>query len=516
MKNLLLLTIFLCANLIFSQTSTPPAVGDGSVGTPYQIASIDNLYWLSQTSSVWAKYFVQTQDIDAIGDSLWDSGKGFTTIGNATTYFTGNYNGQGHFVSHLFIIRASTDYIGLFGITSNSNISNLGVINVNVTGLHETGGLIGYNMGNVTSCYSTGSVAGNQYTGGLMGLNSRNVNTSYSTCNVSGTASTYGGFCGFNGGTVLNCYSTGNINSISYDAAGFISWNYNGTTRNCYSTGIVSVTNNGFIGYSPIGVVSANFFDQTTSLQTSGYGATAKTTAEMKTTSTFTAAGWDYNIWNIDPAVNNGYPYLKWQNPSGTPLPVELFSFTANVSDSRSVKLNWETKTEINTTKFIIERKSNLTSWVAVASVNASGETNSPKQYSFITKNLQADNYQFRLKMIDNDGSFKYSKTIETIIASPDNFELSRNYPNPFNPSTKINYTLPVDSKVTLEVFNIVGVKVGQLVNAFQPAGYYSVDFNSASVKTSVSTGVYFYRITASDIVNKTIFSAVKKMILIK
>jgi hypothetical protein len=61
-----------------------------------------------------------------------------------------------------------------------------------------------------------------------------------------------------------------------------------------------------------------------------------------------------------------------------------------------------------------------------------------------------------------------------------------------------------------------VGVKVGQLVNAFQTAGYYSVDFNSSSISRSVSTGVYFYRITASDNVNKTNFSSIKKMILIK
>jgi len=236
----------------------------------------------------------------------------------------------------------------------------------------------------------------------------------------------------------------------------------------------------------------------------------------MKSYATFTTAGWDINIWNLDAGVNDGYPYLKWQNPSGSPMPVELFSFTAIVSNGRNIKLNWETKTELNSSKFIIENKSALTSWESVASVNASGESNSPKYYSFTIKNLQADNYQFRLKMIDNDGSFTYSKTIETAISLPDNFELSQNYPNPFNPSTKINYTLPFDSKVTLEIFNIAGVRIGQLVNDQQSAGYYSVDFNSSSVGRNISTGVYFYRITASDNVNKTNFSSVKKMILIK
>ena len=517
MKNFILLSVFLCSNLIFAQTSTPPAVGDGSSGSPYQIASIDNLYWLSQTSTEWTKYFVQTADINAIGDSLWDSGQGFTPIGNSYTHFEGNYNGQGHIISHLFINRSSTDYVGLFSWASNpSNISNLGVTSVNITGQYFTGGLIGFNGYLVSNCFSTGTVVGYEYSGGFIGTNTGTVNTSYSTCSISGISDTYGGFMGHNAGTVLNCYSRGNNGSTAGNASGFISRN-DGTIRYCYSTGSINgSTTNGFGGLSSYGTVSANFFDQTTSLQISGYGATAKITSEMKTSATFTTSGWDGAIWNIDPAVNDGYPYLKWQNPSGTPLPVELFSFTANVSNGRNIKLKWETKTELNSSKFIIENKSALTSWESVASVNASGESNSPKYYSFTIKNLQADNYQFRLKMIDNDGSFTYSKTIETAISLPDVFTLSQNYPNPFNPSTKINYSLPYDSKVTLEIFNIAGVRIGQLVNDQQSAGYYSVDFNSSSVGRNISTGVYFYRITASDNVNKTNFSSVKKMILIK
>ena len=463
------------------------------------------------------KIFLQTADIDAIGDSLWDSGQGFTPIGNTTTNFTGNYNGQGYFVNHLFINRVMS-YVAIFGVASaSSSISNLGAINVNISATHFAAGLVGGNLGTVSNCYSTGNINSYQYSGGFIGINSGTVNNCYSTCNYIGNYSVFGGLIGNNCGNVTNCYSRGNVTvSTSADNGGFTSWN-SGTIINCYSTGSINArTTNGFNGSSSYTTISGSFFDQTTSLQTTGYGATGETTSQMKTAATFTAAGWDKNIWYVDPEVNNGYPYLKWQNPSGTPLPVELFSFTANVSDGRSVKLNWETKTELNTNRFIIERKSVLTDWESLASVNASGESNSPKHYSFTTKNLQADNYQFRLKMIDNDGTFKYSKTIETAILLPDNFTLSQNYPNPFNPSTKINYTLPFDSRVTLEVFNIAGVKISQLVNEVQPAGYHSVDFNSSSVDRNISTGVYFYRITASAIVNKTNFSSVKKMILIK
>jgi hypothetical protein len=151
-------------------------------------------------------------------------------------------------------------------------------------------------------------------------------------------------------------------------------------------------------------------------------------------------------------------------------------------------------------------------SWVNVGFVKAAVLSNSPKQYSFTDKNLQAGKYQYRLKMIDNDGSFEYSKIVETEVASPKNFELSQNYPNPFNPSTKINYQLPVDAKVLMEVYNIAGQKVIELVNQEQSAGYYTVDFGASKL----SSGVYIYHIVASDKATGNNFSAIKKMMLLK
>jgi hypothetical protein len=92
------------------------------------------------------------------------------------------------------------------------------------------------------------------------------------------------------------------------------------------------------------------------------------------------------------------------------------------------------------------------------------------------------------------------------------NYSLSQNYPNPFNPSTRINYNLPSDFWVTLDIYNITGERISQLVNEEKSAGYYSVVFGSSKL----SSGVYFYKITA---VNKTTgnnFSSIKKMILLK
>ena len=195
--------------------------------------------------------------------------------------------------------------------------------------------------------------------------------------------------------------------------------------------------------------------------------------------------------------------------------PVELSSFTSIVN-GRNVNLNWVTKTEKNSDKFIIEKQTISGTWEAIGSVKAAVLSNSTKQYSFSDKNLNTGNYQYRLKMVDNDGSFTNSSVTEVSVSSPKNFELLQNYPNPFNPSTKISYNLPSDSRVTLEVYNVLGVRIGQLVNQDQSAGYYSVDFNSFSLNKGVSSGVYLYKITTVDKVTGNSFSAIKKMMLLK
>jgi hypothetical protein len=192
-------------------------------------------------------------------------------------------------------------------------------------------------------------------------------------------------------------------------------------------------------------------------------------------------------------------------------LPVELSSFTS-ITNGRNVQLNWETKTEKNSDKFVIEREVSGANWEAIGSVKAAVLSNSPKQYSFTDNNLQSGKYQYRLKMVDNDGSFSYSSIEAAEVTVPHGFAVSQNYPNPFNPSTKIDYQVPVDAKVILEVYNIAGQKVVELVNKEQSAGYYTVDFGASNL----SSGVYIYRLAASNKATGINFSSIKKMMLLK
>jgi len=91
----------------------------------------------------------------------------------------------------------------------------------------------------------------------------------------------------------------------------------------------------------------------------------------------------------------------------------------------------------------------------------------------------------------------------ETVV---ENFTLSNNYPNPFNPSTKIEYSLPTNEYVSLKVYDIIGREVATLINKQQSAGNHDVHFNASNL----TSGVYFYKIEAGS------FASVKKMLLLK
>ena len=230
----------------------------------------------------------------------------------------------------------------------------------------------------------------------------------------------------------------------------------------------------------------------------------------MKTNTTFLNADWDTEIWNIGDGINDGYPYLDWQYPDGTPLPVELSSFSATTIGS-IVKLSWQTATEINNYGFEVERKSNVNGqmsdeWTKIGFVNGNGNSNSPKNYSFVDDNVTAGIYSYRLKQIDNDGQFEYSKAIEIGLTASDKFELSQNYPNPFNPNTSIKFTLSEAGNVKLKVYNLLGQEVKTLANEYKEAGAYTINFDASNL----TSGMYIYKIEAGS------FTQTRKMTLIK
>jgi Secretion system C-terminal sorting domain len=195
-------------------------------------------------------------------------------------------------------------------------------------------------------------------------------------------------------------------------------------------------------------------------------------------------------------------------------LPVELTSFTYTTV-SNSIKLEWETATELNNNHFEIERRDLSPYWVKIGEIQGAGNSNSPKQYFFLDKQLPSDGkYYYRLKQVDNDGQIKYSNEIEANVNFiPSVYSLENNFPNPFNPSTVIRYSLPFDSNVKLTVYNSLGqVVVDELSAGFKKTGTYDINFNAYSL----NSGIYFYSIRANSTDGKHSFSFTKKMILMK
>ena len=192
--------------------------------------------------------------------------------------------------------------------------------------------------------------------------------------------------------------------------------------------------------------------------------------------------------------------------------PVELSAFNVSAKSS-FVQLSWKTVSETNSFMFDIQRKTDKTDWAKIGEVIAAGNSNSPKDYSFTDRKLTSGKYLYRLKMIDSDGSYQYSNIVDAEISMPKEFSLLQNYPNPFNPSTTIDYSLPADSRVTLELYSLIGEKVADLVNKEQTSGFYSYYFNTSNL--NLTSGVYLYKLTAVSKSND-VFSQSMKMLLLK
>jgi hypothetical protein len=186
------------------------------------------------------------------------------------------------------------------------------------------------------------------------------------------------------------------------------------------------------------------------------------------------------------------------------PIPVELTSFTANVSGV-NVELNWTTATETNNRGFEIERKI-FSDWENVGFVQGAGTTVEKNIYSFMDRNLNAGNYVYRLKQIDFDGTFEYSNEIEVEVGEITSYSLDQNYPNPFNPSTIISFRLANAGYVSLAVYDVLGNIVLTLLNEDRQAGAHSIEFDGSSL----SSGVYYYQLKSGS------FVETKKMTLIK
>lgn len=329
-----------------------PPVITGTESNPIQIydfTQLNNLRnFLGATHS--GKYYKLMNDIDASPTST----SNWVPIGNSSSYFYGNFDGDGHSISNLRLASYGT-YHGLFGYTaSGSMIKNLSMgsgcfilgdahtgsivgynagsiencssaATVNIGNASNGGGIVGTNPGTVSYCTFTGTVSRSadgvnaNALGGIVGSNgsSGTVSRCKSSANISGSLWT-GGIAGWNDGSISMCESTGSISAYSNSNGGLVGQNNsnisnsysrcnvsgaqnsgglvgnhgNGTISNSYSTGTVAGNPRGGLIGARSGTVTNSFWDTQTSGIATSYGGTGKTTLEMQTQSTFT--GWDF------------------------------------------------------------------------------------------------------------------------------------------------------------------------------------------------------------------------------
>jgi hypothetical protein len=317
--------------------------GTGTLDDPFLISTPEDLDSMRLYYYDWDKHFLLTADINMAAytytTALIAPDEKSLSSGFQGTTFTGVFDGAGFKVINLIIDTAGigNDFLGLFGaIDSTGTVENLGVEDVNITGGNDSrylGGLVGFNRGTISNCFSTGSVtSGNnsRELGGLVGYNTSPISNCFSTASVTGgdNSDYLGGLVGFNYGAISDCYSTSSVagGDNSRTLGGLVGKNYvPGTISNCYAVGSVAAGNNsialgGLAGSNAsTGTISNCLWDVNTSGLDTSAGGIGKTTIEMQTMSTFTDAGWDFTtpVWKI--CENVDYPRLAWEK---IPAPV--------------------------------------------------------------------------------------------------------------------------------------------------------------------------------------------------
>ena len=460
----------------------PNFKGNGTEEDPYQVATLSNLSWVSQNSSMWSSYFIQTSDLDASITATWDdsddnndgnkyndpndltmdgSNDGFSPIGNKGVNFTGVYDGQGYGISNITINRPTSKYVGLFGtikgvVEKESLVKDLSLKNVTVTGSGYVGGFVGKNLsGRFSHCSSEGKVSSNSttgYIGGFVGYNAgpeSRISNCYSNVEVvsSGSGKYIGGFVGRNRSyaEIDKSYSLGTVSSEGDKVGGFLGHIALGKISNCYSMGSITSSSSA----SSVGGFCGAIYEGTLE-----YCYSVGANLSHKTKGFLGSEGGSGNVY-----LNNYLDTLA-SGCNQSALEIAASGKTTSEMKNKSTYTGWDF---INT-------------WV-----------------------IDGDNYPMLKEILV---SVKEDKMVEM----PSEYLLEQNYPNPFNPTTVIRFAIPKQSHVKLSVYNIIGEQVSELVNGNLSSGYHEVNFNASNL----ASGMYIYRISVGSYVE------VKKMLLLK
>ncbi|MGH2271296.1 GLUG motif-containing protein [Anaerohalosphaeraceae bacterium U12dextr] len=305
--------------------------GDGSAGNPYQVSTAEQLVAIDSDPAVLDKHFIQTADIDLDpalpGNMVFSTAVIARDTDNTNDYtfegvaFSGSYDGNGFAIRNLTITAtAGEDFLGLFGYVEDGLLYRIRLENAAIhcegtasNWCRNIGGLVGRYTDSapattIRDCSVDASITlkNAETAGGLIGhLLIGSAWRCFAAVSIQGSdqAQHLGGLIGtlYNASVLSDCYAEGQIHGTR-NIGGLVGWNPDSELRNCWASVAVSGTQNvgGLVGNNTTSKASGLFWDKTVSGTTKGAGIgyttgmAGKTTAEMQTQATFTAAGWDF------------------------------------------------------------------------------------------------------------------------------------------------------------------------------------------------------------------------------
>ena len=396
--------------------------------------------------------YVLINDIDCSDTVNWNNGAGFVPIGNSTTQFGGNFNGNNKTIFNLIINNPQEDYTGLFGYSLGS-IFNVGLVDVNINGGSFTGSLAGFSGGSINNSYSTGNLVGSSaHVGGLVGYQSGGIiSNAYSLGTVNGFVGVdwgaAGGLVGSQyGGIISNSYSAATvIGGYAFDIGGLVGYQDTPSLiSNSYSTGtlVKGVFNTGstyfrtiwsgtnyLVGISSRGVVSNSYPLNFNNSYTIDYFRN-KTNQPMAT--------WDFdNFWAINSNVNNGDPYLSLSN--------NILTYYLNPASAILIK-NAKTTTISNFSSFLNFSRDLYvidSSKVGIYPSEISG-------YSFTNSTLIFESNNSKIEYLEPISSSPlFSNNLSDVVnISRNNLDVNTNLEPGFNRRARLyyNFSLPSNS----------------------------------------------------------------------
>lgn len=318
----LLVFVLLSSLLAAPSSSAFSGSGSGTAGDPYIITTAGQL---DEVRNDLDACYRLGADID-LDVSPYNTGQGWVPIGDPDNPFIGTFDGNWHTIRYLYTTGGSLDYIGLFGVLGDPQdlaepflVKNLLLEDVDVATPRPSGGLAGLSFkGTVENCGVSGSVGAYSQVGGLIGLVS--AQTTIRRCFMKGTVSgtfNVGGLVGNAeyGALIEDSYALADVEAETSVCGGLVGFVTQMSIDTSYAAGLVTAPSQagGLAGENGGDVfVEDCYYDEDVSgIPDNGLG-TPKSTSQMKTRSTY--AGWDFeSVWGIRSDVNEGYPYLRWE-----------------------------------------------------------------------------------------------------------------------------------------------------------------------------------------------------------